>query len=182
MVVGFLVVAACALTLAMMGPATGLLVVAMLLSYALWVRRTEWPPVESVLGVYALAVLVLCAHMVEEYLAGFYRVFPRVFGADPWSERRFLIFQFVWLTIFVIAGIGLARGRRAAYLVALFLAIGGGIGNGLGHLALSARESGYFPGAYTGLLALIAGSVLAYRLLRKPAHILSATHNGESQS
>lgn len=54
----------------------------------------------------------------------------------------------------------------AAYLVALLLAIGGGIGNGLGHLALSARESGYFPGAYTGVLALLVGSILAYRLTR----------------
>lgn len=166
MVVALAVAVACVLTLATMGRATIFLVVAMLLCYALWVRRREWPPVESVLGVYALAVLVMGAHMVEEYLAGFYRVFPPVFGAGPWSSQRFLIFNLLWLTIFVIAGVGLAHGRRVAYLVALFLAIGGGIGNGLGHLALSARESGYFPGAYTGVLALLVGSILAYRLMR----------------
>ncbi|HYN81987.1 MAG TPA: HXXEE domain-containing protein [Gemmatimonadaceae bacterium] len=182
MVVALAVAVACVLTLATMGRATIFLVVAMLLCYALWVRRTEWPPGETVLGVYALAVLVQCAHSVEEYLAGFYRVFPPVFGASPWSGRRFLIFNLVWLTIFVFAGVGLSRGRRAAHLVALFLAIGGGIGNGLGHLALSARGGGYFPGAYTGVLALLVGSLLAYRLIRKPAHIVSAAHNAESQS
>jgi len=166
MVAALAVAVACVVTLVTMGRAAIFLVVAMLLCYALWVRRTEWPPVETVLGVYALAVVVQCAHLVEEYLTGFYREFPAVFGASPWSEKRFLIFNFVWLTIFLSAGMGLARGRRVAYLVALFLAIGGGIGNGLGHLALSAREGGYFPGAYTGVLALLVGSILAYRLTR----------------
>jgi hypothetical protein len=179
MVVPLAVALACVLTLATMGRATIFLVVAMLLCYAVWVRRREWPPVESVLGVYALAVVVMGAHLGEEYLGGFYLAFPPVFGDGPWSSQRFLIFNLVWLAIFVTAGVGLARGRRVAYLVALFLAIGGGIGNGLGHLALVAREGGYFPGAYTGVLALIAGSVLAYRLLRRPAHILSAMHSGD---
>lgn len=180
MAVALAVALACILTLATMGCATVLLVVLMLLCYALWVRRTEWPPAETVLGVYALAVLVQCAHSVEEYVAGFYREFPAVFGASPWSGRRFLIFNLVWLTIFVSAGVGLSRGRRVAYLVALFLAIGGGIGNGIGHLALSARERGYFPGVYTGVFALLVGSLLAYRLMRTPAEI--AAHNGESKS
>ena len=156
-----------------MGRATIFLVVAMLLCYAIWLRRREWPRAKTVLGVYALAVLVQCAHLIEEYLGGFYREFPAVFGASQWSARRFLIFNIVWLTIFVSAGIGLSRGRRVAYLVALFLAIGGGIGNGLGHLALSAREGGYFPGAYTGVLAFVVGSVLAYRLTR-PADLSPA--------
>lgn len=89
-----------------------------------------------------------------------------------WSEQRFLAFNLVWLAVFVIAGFGLARRKRVAYLVALFLAIGGGIGNGLGHLALSAREGGYFPGAYTGLVALLVGSLLAYRMMRRPAHVV----------
>lgn len=158
-----------ALTLATMGRATSLLVVAMVVSYGSWVRRTKWPPVESIVGVYAAAVLVQCAHLVEEYRAGFYRVFPPVFGADPWSARRFLVFNLVWLTVFVVAGIGLIRGKREAYLAAVFLAIGGGILNGIGHLALSAREGGYFPGAYTGVLALLVGSILACRLMRTPA-------------
>jgi hypothetical protein len=166
------VAAACAFTLLTMGRAAILLVVAMVISYGLWSSRSEWPPAERIVGLYAAAVLVQSAHFFEEYSAGFYRVFPPVLGSEPWSARRFLVFNLVWLTVFVVAGVGLARGKREAYLVAIFLAIGGGIGNGLGHLALSAREGGYFPGAYTGALALLVGSILAYRLMRKPTRLV----------
>jgi hypothetical protein len=120
-------------------------------------------------------VVVQCAHLLEEYRTGFYRVFPPVFGADPWSARRFLTFNVVWLIVFLIAGFGLVRGRRGAYLVAMFLALGGGVLNGLGHIALSIREGGYFPGAYTGVLALVVGTVLAYRVLGRPRTLLSAS-------
>ena len=174
MVTGLVVAAVCALTLLTMGRATILLVAAMVMAYALWVRRSESPPAESVISVYAAAVLVHCAHLVEEYVTGFHRVFPPVFGADPWSERRFLVFNLVWLMIFVLTGFALARRKRWAYLVALFLAIGGGIGNGLGHLALSARAGGYFPGVYTGVLGLLVGSLLTYQLLRRRGRVATA--------
>lgn len=164
---GVFVVAVCALTLVTMGRAASMLVVALVISYALWLRRSDWPSSKRIVPVYAAAVLVQCAHLIEEYLGGFYRVFPPVFGAEPWSARRFMIFNISWLLVFAVAGVGLARNSRAAHLVALFLALGGGIGNGLGHLALSARQVGYFPGAYTGALALGVGTTLAFRLLQK---------------
>jgi len=163
---GLATAAACALTLATMGWAASLLVVAMGVSYALWVGRAEWPPPARVIPVYAAAVLVQCAHLAEEYRTGFHRAFPPVLGAEPWSGSRFLVFNLAWLAVFAAAGIGLAREKRPAYLVALFLALGGGIGNGLGHLALAARAGGYFPGAYTGALALVVGGILAFRLLQ----------------
>lgn len=171
MIAGLAVVVACVLTLATMGRATTVLVLATLASYGLWLTRPVWPGSNRIVRYYAIAVLVQCAHLVEEFRGGFHRVFPPVFGADPWSPRQFLIFNLVWLVVFALAGIGLVRNHRAAYLVALFLAIGGGIANGLGHLALSAREGRYFPGAYTGALALLVGSVLAYRLLQRPIKV-----------
>lgn len=171
----FHVGSACVIILVTMGRATIPLVVTLAVCYAIWARRSEWPPAKSIIGVYAVAVVVQCAHLFEEYRTGFYRVFPPVFGADPWSARRFLVFNFVWLTVFLIAGFGLLRGRRGAYLVAMFLAIGGGVLNGLGHIALSIREGKYFPGAYTGVLALVVGSVLTYRLMRTPPHVTPLT-------
>jgi hypothetical protein len=167
----FHVGSACVIILVTMGRATILLVVTLAVCYAIWARRSEWPPATSIIGVYAVAVVVQCAHLFEEYRTGFYRVFPPVFGADPWSARRFLTFNFVWLIVFLIAGFGLVRGRREAYLVAMFLAIGGGLLNGLGHIALSIREGGYFPGAYTGALALIVGILLTNRLMRSPLDV-----------
>ena len=167
-VTGFFVAAASAFTLAMMGRPAGFLVIALIASYLLWMSRAEWSGAHRIIPVYILAVLVQCAHVAEEYAMGFNRDFPRVFGADPWSGRQFLLFNLVWLAIFVIAGFGLTRRNGAAYVVAMFLAIGGGIGNGLAHLVLSARAGGYFPGLYTGALALIIGSALAYRLAQAP--------------
>ena len=148
-----------------MGRAAGMLVVAVIVSYAVWLTRSRWPVADRILPVYAFAVLIQCAHLIEEYGNGFHRLFPPVLGAEPWSDRRFLIFNLIWLAVFVSAAVGLLLGNRVAYLVALFLGIGGGIGNGLGHLVLSARARGYFPGVYTGILALLVGTALTYRLL-----------------
>src|SRR5262245_50470635 len=120
----------------------------MFVSYGLWVGRDAWPPAARVPPTYVAAVLVQCAHLAEEYATGFHRAFPPVLGAEPWSGNRFLAFNLAWLAVFAAGGFGLARGKRPAYLVALFLAWGGGIGNGLGHLALAARAGGYFPGVY----------------------------------
>ena len=111
--------------------------------------RDEWPPGARVLPVYAAAVLVQCAHLAEEYTAGVHRASRPCWGRSRGAE----------------AGSSPSTSprwrcsRRAAYLAALFLTLGGGIGNGVEHLA---RAGGYFPGAYTGALALLVGSILAY--------------------
>ena len=160
--------------LATMGRAVVFLVGALGLSYGLWFVRPALPAASRVLPAYAAAVLVQCGHLTEEYRTGFYRMFPPVLGSDPWSARQFLIFNLVWLGIFVFAGFGLARGWRPGFVVALFLALGGGIGNSLGHLMLVLRAGGYFPGAYTAPLVLLAGSVLAFQLLRPPGPVVAA--------
>jgi hypothetical protein len=68
----------------------------------------------------------------------------------------------------------LARGWRPAGVVALFLALGAGIANGLGHLILAVRADGYFPGSYTAPLCFLAGGTHALRLLRRPAPVVPA--------
>jgi len=155
------------LTLFTMGWVSIVLVATMGISYLIWVSRKAWPDPEPIIWPYAFSFAVLGAHVFEEYSSGFYKSFPAVFGAAPWSAQRFLAFNFLWLIIFLVGGFPLAQGQRFGYLVAVFLALGGGIGNGLGHLALSAQRGGYFPGAYTGAVALIAGAALAYRLFRR---------------
>jgi hypothetical protein len=169
-----MVTVACALMLATMGRAVVFLVGALGLSYGLWLARPVLPVASRILPAYAAAVLVQSAHLTEEYRTGFYRMFPPVLGSDPWSARQFLIFNLVWLGVFVIAGFGLARGWRPGVVVALFLALGGGIGNGLWHLMLGLRVGGYFPGAYTAPLVFLAGSALAFQLLRPPARVVAA--------
>jgi len=79
----------------------------------------------------------------------------------------FLLFNLVWLLVFCLGAVGLLRGCRPAMVVALFLALGGGVLNGLAHVALAARVGGYFQGLYTAPLVLGVGSYLAFRLLRR---------------
>jgi hypothetical protein len=153
--------------LAAMGWAAVLLVVALLFSFGLWLTRPAWPSAR-VLPVYAVALLLQVAHLAEEYRAGFYRVFPPVLGQAPWSARQFLLFNIVWLAVFVVGGIGVWRGWQPMIVVALFLAVGGGVANGAGHLLLAANAGGYFPGAYTAPLLVLIGSLLLFRLVRPP--------------
>jgi uncharacterized protein with HXXEE motif len=119
-----------------------------------------------VLPALIIAVVVQCAHLVEEYRNGFFRVFPRLFGGDPWSAEQFLEFNVLWLIAFLAAGIAIARNWRPAYVIALFLAIGGGIANGIGHFLPSSLVRRYYPGLYTAPFALFAGAFLALRLLQ----------------
>ena len=156
--------------LAAMGLPVVVLVAAQGLSVLIWLARSEWPAAERILPIYIAAVLVQCAHLVEEYLTGFYRALPPIFGSEPWSSSRFLVFNGLWLVVFVVSAVGLAHKRPFAYLVAVFLALGGGVANGIGHLALVLRASGYFPGAYTAVLTLAFGIALTRRLfLQEPS-------------
>ena len=153
------------LELATMGRPVAVLVAAQVVSVLIWLRRSTWPAPHRVLPVYIAAVLVQCAHLVEEYLTGFYRALPPIFGSDPWLPSRFLAFNVAWLVVFIVSGVALVHERPLAYLVAIFLALGAGVANGAGHLALALRTGGYFPGVYTGALALAIGIALTLRLL-----------------
>jgi hypothetical protein len=149
-----------------MGRAVALLAVALVLAYVVWLAQPVLDP-RRVLLAYVFAVLVQVLHLIEEYRTGFYREFPPLLGAQPWSRSAFLIFNLAWLLAFVLAAGGLARRWRPAAVVALFLALGGGVLNGLGHFALAARSGAYFPGLYTAPLSVVAGSYLALRMLRR---------------
>jgi hypothetical protein len=164
-VAGLAVIGSGVAELAIMGRAVTPLVVALGIAYALWASRSVWQRSSRTLLVYGAALVAQCAHLVEEYRTGLYEAFPPVFGAEPWSSSRFLLFNLAWIGIFILGLFGLAHRRRWAYLIALFLAIGGGVGNGLGHLALVLVRGRYFPGAYTAVLVLVAGSVLLRDLI-----------------
>jgi len=110
---------------------------------------------------------VQCLHFVEEFFTGFHHEFAKWFGYE-WSESEFVVFNLGWLLIFALAVVGIKRRMRLAYLVLLFLAIAGGIGNGIGHLLLAAKRGRYFPGAVTAPFCLIMGVMLLLGLFREP--------------
>jgi hypothetical protein len=157
-----------ALHIIWMGWATSVLNLGLVVSYGLWAtdepsRNAEAAPL---LPVYLPAIAIQCLHFGEEYLTGFQREFPNFFGYQ-WTDRQFVTFNLLWLTIFVLAALGVYYRIRLAYLVVWFCALVGGIGNGIGHLALTLVLRRYFPGAVTAPLCLLVGIALVNRLLER---------------
>ena len=146
-----------------MGSATILLSVGLVIAYLVWIaaRWKNDPP--AVLPMYLLAIAVQCLHFAEEYLTGFQRQLPMLLGYE-WSDARFVTFNMAWLALFVLAALGVYRRVPLAYVVVLFLALAGGVGNGVAHLLLSASQGKYFPGAATAPVCLLAGIALLTRL------------------
>jgi hypothetical protein len=50
---------------------------------------------------------------------------------SQWSDARFVTFNMLWLAAFVLAGLGVYRRVRSAYLIVIFLALIGGVGMAL---------------------------------------------------
>ena len=149
-----------------MGPATTPLSVGLVIAYLLWLAARWKNDPAAVLPMYLLAIAVQCLHFAEEFVIGFQRQFPKLIGYE-WSDAQFVTFNMAWLAVFVLAGLGVYRRMQLAYLVVLFLALAGGVGNGAGHLLLSATQGRYFPGAATAPLCLLVGIALLIRLFGK---------------
>jgi len=60
----------------------------------------------------------------------------------------------------VTGGTGVQRNLPLASLAVGFCAIGTGIANGIGHVALALARRGYFPGLLTAPLCFAAGVAL----------------------
>lgn len=150
-----------------LGSAVVFLSVGLVISYLFWIG-TRWKNDPAVvLPLYLLAVVVQCVHFTEEYLTGFQRQFPKLMMGYEWSDARFVAFNMAWLAVFVLAALGVYRRWSLAYLVVIFLALIGGVGNGASHLLLSARQDRYFPGLITAPFCLLAGIAVLTRLFGK---------------
>ena len=146
-----------------MGAAIVLLSGGFVLAYGVWFAARWRNDAAAVLPIYLLGIAVQCLHFTEEYVTGFQHQFPRLFG-DDWSDARFVTFNMLWLAAFVLAGVGVYRRVQLAYLIVLFLALIGGVGNGASHLLLSAAYRRYFPGLITAPFCLLVGITLLTRL------------------
>jgi Protein of unknown function with HXXEE motif len=149
-----------------MGPAIIFLSGGLVVSFGVWIAAPWKNDAAAVLPIYLLAIVVQCLHFTEEYVTGFQHQFPKLFARD-WSDARFVAFNMLWLAAFVLAGLGVYRRVHLAYLVVIFLALIGGVGNGLSHLMLSAMNRGYFPGLVTAPICLLLGILLLRRLFRR---------------
>jgi hypothetical protein len=150
-----------------MGPAVTGLSVGLVVAFALWIASYEsLDRVRSgrIQLLYGAALAVQILHFLEEYVTGFQREFPGFWGYE-WSGSLYVTFNLVALGVFLLAGVGMLAGVRLAFLLVWFMAVVGGLGNGVLHTAVTLSRGTYFPGSLTALLHLVVGVALLRELI-----------------
>jgi hypothetical protein len=118
---------------------------------ALLLVVTRWSPPEH-LGervaasrALALCVLIQGLHFAEETTTGFHESLGSLLGLPGMPLSVFVVFNVVWLGIWVASIPGLRSARGFAFFAAWFLAIAGMV-NGIAHPLLAVAAGRYFPG------------------------------------
>lgn len=93
----------------------------------------------------AVATVVQGVHFTEEASTGFHERLGALLGLPGMSFSFFVVFNLVWLGIWVASVPGLRSARAAAFFAAWFLAIAG-MFNGIAHPLLALAAGDYFPG------------------------------------
>lgn len=104
-----------------------------------------------------------CLHFTEEFVTRFQERFPALLGLPAWSVNFFVVFNLIWLGVWVLSAIGLQRGYRVALFPVWFFAIAA-IVNGIAHPLLAVAARGYFPGLISSPVLGVLGVLLWLRL------------------
>ena len=62
-------------------------------------------------------------HFMEEDVTGFAYRFPALLGLTPWPQNFFVVFNLIWLSVWILSAIDLQRGYRFALFPVWFFAI-----------------------------------------------------------
>jgi hypothetical protein len=114
---------------------------------------------ERTARLFLIGLAAQCLHFMEEFLTRFPDRFPELLGLSPWSEDFFVVFNLIWLSVWILSTIGLQRGYRFALFPIWFFAIAS-MANGISHPALSLMVHGYFPGLITSPVVGVLGVLL----------------------
>src|SRR5262249_668734 len=152
----------------LLGVAGALLSVALVVAYLVWTNGSCSIRDPALRLTYAIGIVIFVAHATEEYLTGLPQRLPALVGREPWSDAQFLAFNTTWLVTFVIAWLTYSRNSLGA-LVLLFFALAGGVGNGIGHLLVSAGKAAYSPGTWAAPLCAAVGASILWKMFRTPA-------------
>jgi hypothetical protein len=149
-----------------MGRAVILLNIGLIASLLAWLAAGvgQTQPHRLVGPLFLASIAVQMLHLIEEYGGRFYELLPALFDQDPWQPQRFVVFNLVWIGIFLVAAVGVFKRVRLAYLAVWFMALVGGIGNAVLHTWLAIQSTGYAPGVATALINLPLGIALVYFL------------------
>ena len=104
-------------------------------------------------------------HFMEEDVTGFAYRFPALLGLTPWPQNFFVVFNLIWLSVWILSAIGLQKGYRFALFPVWFFAIAA-VANGIAHPLLAVIARGYFPGLITSPVIGFVGVLLGLRLFK----------------
>jgi len=110
-----------------------------------------------------VAITVESVHFVEELTTGFHHRFPEFLGLADWPTAFFVVFNLVWIALWILSAFGVRAGVEAAYFPIWFLVIGMML-NGIVHPLLALASGGYFPGLVTSPVTGVLGFVLCPKL------------------
>lgn len=119
-------------------------------------RKLSW--------LYLTGILIQITHFLEEFYMGFYKELPSIFNANSWTGSQFILFNIVWLSIFLLAAIGSFNNIKLSFLIVWFFILIGGIGNGIMHIGLSLLRKEYFPGTVTAIFLFAIGIIMIHNI------------------
>jgi hypothetical protein len=135
---------------------------------ALALTWSRWSPPErraerrAAARVLALALGVQSVHFAEEAMTGFHDRLGALVGLPGMPFPFFVLFNVMWLGIWVASVPGVRSARGLAFFAAWFLAIAGAF-NGIAHPLLALASGAYFPGLVT---SPVIGAVSVWLFLR----------------
>ena len=106
-----------------------------------------------------------CIHFTEEALTGFHLKIGELFSIPSMPLSFFVLFNLIWISIWILSVFGLKSGDTLALFAAWFLSIAG-MFNGVLHPLLSVASGSYFPGTVSAPLVGVASVVLWFKLKR----------------
>jgi len=110
-----------------------------------------------------IALLVQIVHFAEEAATGFHERLGPLLGLPGMSFSGFVVFNLIWIGIWIASVPGLRSARIPAFFAAWFLAIAG-MFNGIAHPLLAITADGYFPGLVSSPFIGVASVWLWLRL------------------
>jgi hypothetical protein len=149
-----------------MGPAVILLNIGLVASLLAWLTTGGGRPFPTRLvgPIYLASIAAQTCHFIEEYAGRLYELAPPLFDLSPLPAQKFVVFNLIWIGIFLVSAFGVFRRVPLALLPVWFMALIGGIGNSIFHTWLAVQSGEYAPGLATALINLPLGIALAYLL------------------
>ncbi len=118
---------------------------------------------DQAVQLFLIGLAVQCLHFAEEFISRFQSRFPLLLGLQGWSDNFFVIFNLIWLSIWIPSVIGLRRGYRFSLFPVWFFGITS-IANGVAHPMLALIAHGYFPGLISSPAVGVLGVLLCIKL------------------